>query len=82
MDFGKMLADQEAMKRFGSTMVIWDFHARKPIQNFEVPGAPLEVRWALQPRHHYAFTPLRLPQKSGLLIRKRMAPSRQNQWLT
>ncbi len=56
MDFGQMLADEEAMKRFGNTVVLWDFHARKPIQTFEIPGAPLEIRWALQPQHNYAFT--------------------------
>ncbi len=56
MDFGQMLADKEAMKRFGQTIVLWDFHARKPLQTFATPGAPLEIRWALQPRHYYAFT--------------------------
>src|SRR5213592_1331237 len=30
MDFGKLTADAEAMKHFGSTMVMWDFHARQP----------------------------------------------------
>lgn len=55
-DFGAMVKDPEAMKRFGNHVVLWDFHARKPLQIFEVPGAPLEIRWALQPRHHYAFT--------------------------
>jgi selenium-binding protein 1 len=53
---GELLADPEAMKNFGNTMVVWDFHARKPLQVLEVPGAPLEVRWALQPGHDYAFT--------------------------
>ncbi|NOT55567.1 MAG: selenium-binding protein [Deltaproteobacteria bacterium] len=67
MDFGQMLADPEAMKRFGSTMVIWDFHARKPLQTFQVPGAPLEVRWALQPRNHYAFTATALTSKIWLI---------------
>jgi selenium-binding protein 1 len=67
MDFGKMLADPEAMKRFGKTMVLWDFHARKPIQTFEVPGAPLEIRWALQPRHNYAFTSTALTSKLWLV---------------
>ena len=70
MDFGQMLADKEAMKRFGSTMVLWDFHARKPIQNFQVPGAPLEIRWALQPRHHYAFTATALTAKIWLISQK------------
>jgi methanethiol oxidase len=40
----------------GSTMVLWDLHARKPRQVLDVPGAPLSVRWALQPGHDYAFT--------------------------
>ena len=30
MDFGQMLQDGEAMKRFGNTMVVWDLHTRKP----------------------------------------------------
>ncbi|HXG17933.1 MAG TPA: selenium-binding protein SBP56-related protein [Methylomirabilota bacterium] len=70
MDFGQMLADQEAMKRFGQTMVLWDFHARKPIQTFAVPGAPLEIRWALQPRHYYAFTAAALTSKLWLISQK------------
>jgi selenium-binding protein 1 len=52
----ELMGDAEAMKRFGGTMVVWDFHARKPIQTLSVPGAPLEIRWALHPRHEYAFT--------------------------
>lgn len=70
MDFGQMLADKEAMKRFGQTMVLWDFHARKPIQTFEVPGAPLEIRWALQPRHYYAFTATALTSKLWVINQK------------
>src|SRR5205085_2614617 len=46
MDFGKLTANPEAMKHFGSTMVMWDFHARQPKKVFQVPGAPLEIRWA------------------------------------
>ena len=67
MDLGKLLADPEAMKHFGNTMVVWDFHARKPIQILEVPGAPLEIRWALQPRHNYAFTSTALTSKLWLI---------------
>jgi selenium-binding protein 1 len=52
----ELMGDAEAMKNFGSTMVVWDFHARKPLQTLAVPGAPLEIRWALHPRHEYAFT--------------------------
>jgi selenium-binding protein 1 len=47
--------------------VVWDFHARKPIQTLDVPGAPLEIRWALQPRHNYAFTSAALTSKLWLI---------------
>jgi selenium-binding protein 1 len=70
MDFGKMLADKEAMSHFGNTMVVWDAHARKPLQILDVPGAPLEVRWALQPSHDYAFTTTALTSKIWLIERK------------
>ena len=53
---GDLLKDGEAMKRFGGSVVVWDFHARKPLQVLEVPGVPLELRWALLPNHPYAFT--------------------------
>jgi selenium-binding protein 1 len=66
----KVMADPEAMKRTGSTMVVWDFHARKPIQTLDVPGAPLEIRWALQPRHNYAFTASALTSKIWLIEQK------------
>jgi len=69
-DFGKMAADAEAMKHFGNTVVLWDFHARKPIQTFEVAGAPLEIRWALQPRHNYAFTTTALTAKIWLIAQQ------------
>jgi selenium-binding protein 1 len=68
--FGEVVADPEAMKHFGNTMVVWDFHARKPIQTLEVPGAPLEIRWALQPRHNYAFTTTALTSKIWLVEQK------------
>ncbi len=66
-DLGTLLGDAEAMKHFGNTMVVWDFHARKPIQTLDVPGAPLEIRWALQPRHNYAFTTTALTSKIWLI---------------
>jgi selenium-binding protein 1 len=69
-DLGELIADAEAMKNFGNTMVVWDFHARKPIQVLEVPGAPLEIRWALNPRHEYAFTSAALTSKLWLIERK------------
>jgi len=51
----ELMGDAEAMKNFGNSVVVWDFHARKPLQALEIPGAPLEIRWALDPRHDYAF---------------------------
>jgi selenium-binding protein 1 len=67
MDFGQMLADEEAMQRFGQTMVVWDLHARKPKKVLEVPGAPLEIRFALGPEHDYAFTAAALTSKLWLI---------------
>jgi selenium-binding protein 1 len=67
MDFGKMLKDAEAMQRFGNTMVLWNLHTRQPRQIFDVPGAPLEIRWAWGPRHNYAFTSAALTSKLWLI---------------
>ena len=66
-DFAKLTADPEAMKHFGSTMVMWDFHARQPKKVFEVPGAPLEIRWAWGDKHNYAFTAAALTSKLWLV---------------
>jgi selenium-binding protein 1 len=66
----ELIADREAMQRFGNTVVLWDAHTRKPLQTFEVPGAPLEIRWALQPGHHYAFTTAALTARLWGLFRK------------
>jgi len=67
MDFGKMTADPEAMKHFGNTMVMWDFHTRQPKKVFGVPGAPLEIRWAWGDKHNYAFTATALGSKLWLV---------------
>jgi len=66
-EFGKVAADPEAMKHFGGTMVMWDFHARQPRKIFQVPGAPLEIRWAWGPNHNYAFTATALTSKLWLV---------------
>ncbi|HUF63523.1 MAG TPA: selenium-binding protein SBP56-related protein [Verrucomicrobiales bacterium] len=65
--FGELTQDAEAMKNFGQSMTLWDFHARKPKKVFHVPGAPLEVRWAWGPRHNYAFTATALTSKLWLI---------------
>ncbi len=66
----ELMGDAEAMKKFGNTMVVWDAHARKALQTLQVPGAPLEIRWALQPRHHYAFTSAALTARLWGVFRK------------
>ncbi len=66
----ELMGDAEAMKNFGDSMVVWDFHARKVLQKFHVPGAPLEIRWALEPDHHYAFTATALTSKLWGIFRK------------
>ena len=63
MDFGKMLGDKEAMKRFGNTVVVWDLHTKKPKKVLDVPGAPLEVRCAWQPNHDWCLTTTALTSK-------------------
>ncbi len=66
----ELLGDAEAMKNFGNTMVVWDYHTRQPLQTLEIPGAPLEIRWALDPEHHYAFTSTALTSKLWGIFRK------------
>ncbi|MBL9172050.1 MAG: selenium-binding protein [Verrucomicrobiales bacterium] len=63
---GEVVKDPEAMKQFGGTMVLWDFHTRKPRKVFQVPGAPLEIRWAWGATHPYAFTATALTSKLWL----------------
>ena len=65
--FGEVAGDAEAMKQMGSTMVLWDFHARTPKKVFQVPGLPLEVRWAWGEDHDYAFTSTALTSKIWLV---------------
>ncbi len=67
---GELMGDAEAMKHFGNTVVVWDFHARKPLQVLQVPGAPLEIRFALDARHYYAFTSSALTARLWGIFRK------------
>lgn len=66
--FGELVQDAEAMKQFGQTMTLWNFHTRQPKKVFHVPGAPLEVRWAWGPTHNYAFTATALTSKLWLVF--------------
>ncbi|MEE9345753.1 MAG: selenium-binding protein SBP56-related protein, partial [Methylococcales bacterium] len=67
MDFGKMLKDPQAMKRFGNTVVQWNLHTRQPKKVLDVPGAPLEIRCAWDPNHNYCFTTTALTSKIWLI---------------
>ncbi len=67
MDFGKMLKDPEAMKRFGNTVVVWNLHQRKPKKVLDVPGAPLELRCAWGANNNYCFTTTALTSKIWLI---------------
>jgi selenium-binding protein 1 len=66
-DIGDLLKDDAAMKRFGNTMVLWDLKAMKPQQIFSVPGAPLEIRWSLNPGDNWAVTATALTSKLWLV---------------
>jgi selenium-binding protein 1 len=65
-NFGDLSKDPEAMKQFGSSMVVWNFHTRQPKKVLHVPGAPLEIRWAWGEKHNYAFTATALTSKLWL----------------
>ena len=67
MNLGTMMADPEAMKAFGNTVVIWDMHARKPTKVLDVPGAPLEIRCAWNEENDYCFTTTALTSKVWLI---------------
>jgi selenium-binding protein 1 len=67
MEFGKMVQDPEAMKRFGNTMVVWDLKAMTPKKVLAVPGAPLEIRWSLKPGDNWAVTATALTSKIWLI---------------
>jgi len=65
-DFGDLVKDAEAVKQTGNSMMVWDFHTRKPKKAFQVPGAPLEIRWAWGEKNNYAFTATALTSKLWL----------------
>ena len=67
MNLGEMMADAEAMKAFGNTVVVWDLHARQPKKILDVPGAPLELRCAWGESHNYCFTSTALTSKVWLI---------------
>jgi len=66
-DLDQLIKDPEAMKHFGGTMVLWNLKTMKPTQIFAVPGAPLEIRWALAPGQDWAVTAAALTSKLWLV---------------
>jgi selenium-binding protein 1 len=64
---GEVVKDAEAMKKFGNTMVAWDLKAMKPTTVMSVPGAPLEIRWSLNPGDNWAITATALTSKLWLV---------------
>ncbi len=64
---GDLIKDGEAMKKFGNTMVLWDLKAMKVNQVLAVPGAPLEIRWSLNPQDNWAITATALTSKLWLV---------------
>ena len=67
MNLGAVMADAEAMKRFGNTVIVWDLHARQPKKILDVPGAPLEIRCAWGSQSNYCFTTTALTSEIWLI---------------
>jgi methanethiol oxidase len=63
---GEVVKDPEAMKHFGATVVVWNLKSMKPTQILSVPGAPLEMRWALVPGQNWAVTATALTSRIWL----------------
>src|SRR5204863_8453706 len=66
-NLGEVVKDPEAMKHFGATMVVWNLKTMTPTQVLNVPGAPLEIRWALAPGQNWAVTASALTSKIWLI---------------
>lgn len=66
-ELGDLMTDAEAMKNFGSTMVVWNLKSMQPTQVLSVPGAPLEIRWSLAPGQNWAITAAALTSKLWLV---------------
>ncbi|MCW5572473.1 MAG: selenium-binding protein [Steroidobacteraceae bacterium] len=66
-ELGEVINDPKAMAQFGGTMVLWNHKTMEPTQIFAVPGAPLEIRWALGPDQNWAITATALTSKLWLV---------------
>ncbi len=68
-DLGEVVKDPEAMKHFGNTLVMWNLKTMQPEQILAVPGAPLEIRWALPEGQNWAITATALTSQLWLVKR-------------
>jgi selenium-binding protein 1 len=68
-NLGDVVKDPEAMKHFGNTMVVWNLKAMQPEEILAVPGAPLEIRWALAAGQDWAITATALTSQLWLIER-------------
>ena len=68
-ELGEVVKDPEAMKHFGNTMVMWNLKTMQPEQILTVPGAPLEIRWALPEGQNWAITAAALTSQLWLVKR-------------
>jgi selenium-binding protein 1 len=75
-EFADLAKDAEAMKQVGNSMVLWNFHTRQPKKVFQVPGAPLEIRWALTKDTITRSRPRHLVQNSGSPMKTNAANGR------
>lgn len=66
-ELGEVINDPKAMAQFGGTMVLWNHKTMEPAQIFAVPGAPLEIRWALGSDQNWAITATALTSKLWLV---------------
>ncbi len=66
-DLGEVVKDAEAMKHFGNTLVMWNLKTMQPQQVLAVPGAPLEIRWALPEGRNWAITATALTSQLWLV---------------
>lgn len=66
-NLGELMADAEAMKRMGNTVVVWDLHTRQPKKILDVPGAPLEIRCAWGSHNNFCLTTTALTSKIWLI---------------
>lgn len=66
-DLGQLVGDAQAMKHFGNTMVLWNLKSMQPEKVFNVPGAPLEIRWSLKKGDDWAITATALTSQLWLV---------------